>query len=146
VRRRLRRRALRWFARYVDRAPDHRLRRVMAGRIGGRIVGLVKRAMRSRFNPDRAGELEAVVEFWVAGRRDGRSYNWQLVIERGRCRVTDALERDPDLTVEIDGVPFLKLVTGNAAGPVLYLKGDLKLDGDLLLATRLPGLFRRPRR
>src|SRR5262245_38359299 len=118
----------------------------MAGRIGGRIVGLVKRVMRSRFNPERAGELEAVVEFWVGGRRDGRSYSWQLVIDGGRCRVTDALERNPDLTVEIDSVPFLKLVTGNAAGPALFLKGDLKLEGDLLLAARLPGLFRTPRR
>jgi putative sterol carrier protein len=118
----------------------------MAGPIGGRIIGVVKRALRQRFNPERAGELEAVVEFWVAGRRDGRSYNWQLVIDRGACRVSGALEREPDLTVEIDAVPFLKLVTGNAAGPALFLKGDLKLDGDLLLATKLPRLFRPPRR
>jgi putative sterol carrier protein len=146
VGRRLRRRALRWFARYVDRTPDHRLRRLMAGPVGSGIVRVVKRAMRSRFDPERAGELQAVVEFWVAGRRDGRSYNWQLLIERGRCRVTDTLERHPDLTVEIDGVPFLKLVTGKAAGPALFMKGELKLDGDLLLATRLPRLFRTPRR
>lgn len=118
----------------------------MAGRIGRRIVEVVKRAMEQRFNPERAGDLRAVVEFWVAGRRDGRSDKWQVVIEDGHCRVTESLERDPDLTVEMDGVHFLKLVTGNAAGPALFLKGDLKLDGDLLLANRLPRLFRAPRR
>jgi putative sterol carrier protein len=69
-----------------------------------------------------------------------------VVIEDGDCRVTEDLERDPDLAIEIDGVSFLKLVTGNAAGPTLFLKGDLKLDGDLLLASKLPRLFRRPRR
>lgn len=144
--RRLRRWALRWFVRYVGRAPEKRLERLMGGRIRRRVIAIVKRAMEQRFNADRAGEMEAVLEFWVAGRRDGRSDNWQLVIEAGGCRVYDALEREPDLTIEIDGVPFLRLVTGNANAPALFLKGDLKLDGDLLLASRLPRLFRRPRR
>ncbi|MFL5865866.1 MAG: SCP2 sterol-binding domain-containing protein [Thermoleophilaceae bacterium] len=144
--RRLQRRALRWFVRWVGRAPDKRLRRLMGGRIGARIIRVVKRAMRQRFNAERAGDLEAVVEFWVAGRRHGRSYNWQVVVEDGACQVTDELERDPDLTIEIDGVHFLKLVTANANGPALFLKGDLKLDGDLMLASRLPRLFRPARR
>jgi putative sterol carrier protein len=145
VGRRLRRRGLRWFVRYVGRAPDKRLRRLMSGRIGVRLVGAVKRAMEQRFNSDKVGELEAVVEFWITGRGDGRSDNWQLVIEDGGCQASEELREEPDLTVEIDCVQFLRLVTGNASGPKLLLKGDLRLDGDLMLATRLPQLFRRPR-
>jgi putative sterol carrier protein len=101
--------------------------------------------MKQRFNADRAGDLDVVVEFWITGRRNGRSENWQVVIAEARCEVTEDLQRDPDLIVEIDDVPFLKLVTGNANGPKLFLKGDLKLDGDLLLAQKLPRLFRPPR-
>ena len=55
---------------------------------------------------------------------------------------TDELGRDPDLIVEIEAVHFIRLVTGNASGPKLFLKGDLQLDGDLLLAQRLPRPFR----
>jgi putative sterol carrier protein len=118
----------------------------MAGRIGRRIIRTVKRAMKQRFTADRAADLEAVLEFWITGRRNGRSENWQVVIEDAHCDVTEELGRDPDLIIEIDDVPFLKLVTGNAAGPALFLKGDLKLDGDLLLAQKLPRLFRPARR
>lgn len=118
----------------------------MAGRIGRRIVRTVKRAMRQRFNAERAGDMDAVIEFWVTGRSDGRGENWQVVIEEERCQVTEELERDPDLTIEIDDVSFLKLVTGNAGGPALFLKGDLKLNGDLMLASKLPRLFRPARR
>ena len=118
----------------------------MSGRIGRRVIRTVKRAMPRRFNADKAGELQAVVEFWITGGRGGRSENWQVVIEDRSCRVTEVLEREPDLTVEIDGVPFLKLITGTAAGPALFLKGDLKLQGDLMLASRLPRIFRPPRR
>ena len=115
----------------------------MSGRSRRRILAAVKRGIELRFNADRAADVQAVIEFWIA---NGRSDNWQVVIEDGSCRVTEALEREqPDLTIEIDGVQFLRLVTGNATGPELFLKGDLKLDGDLLLASRLPRLFRRPR-
>lgn len=118
----------------------------MAGPVGRRIIGAVKRAMARRFNPDRAGDLHAVVEIWITGRRDGRSDNWQVVIAEARCHVIEDLDRDPDLIVEIDDVLFLRLVTGNANGPKLFLKGDLKLDGDLLLAQKLPRVFRPARR
>ena len=134
---------LRWFVAWVGRAPDERLQRLMAGRIGRRIIRTVKRAMERRFNADRAGELQAVIEFWVTGRR---SESWQTVIEDHACMTTDELGRDPDLIVEIEAVHFIRLVTGNASGPKLFLKGDLQLDGDLLLAQRLPRLFRPARR
>jgi len=98
--------------------------------------------MRRRFHADRAGDLHAVVEFWIRHRRNGRSENWQVLIADARCDVSQDLERDPDLIVEIDDVLFLRLVTGNASAPKLFLKGDLKLDGDLLLAQQLPRLFR----
>ncbi len=118
----------------------------MAGGIGKRIIRTVKRAMVQRFNAQRAGDLEAVVEFWVTGRRNGRSEHWQVLIDEGRCRVEDDPGDEPDLIVEIDCVQFLKLVTGNAGGPALFLKGELTLDGDLMLAQKLPRLFRPARR
>ena len=47
----------------------------------------------------------------------------------------------PDIVSKRD---FLKLVTNNASGPMLFLRGRLKIDGDLMLASRLTGLFRIP--
>ena len=69
-----------------------------------------------------------------------------MVIEDARLSGDRGARRDPDLIDRDRGVPFLRLVTGNAGGPTLFLKGDLKLDGDLLLAPKLPRLFRPARR
>jgi putative sterol carrier protein len=52
---------------------------------------------------------------------------------------------EPSVTLKLGAVPFLKLVTGNADGPSLFLSGKLKIEGDLILAARLPGLFEIPR-
>ena len=48
------------------------------------------------------------------------------------------------MTIKVKPVDFLKLVTNNASGPGLFLRGRLKLDGDVMLASRLAGLFSVP--
>ena len=42
-------------------------------------------------------------------------------------------------------VDFVRLVTGGTNGPKLFLLGRLKIEGDLLLAARVPGFFVIPR-
>jgi putative sterol carrier protein len=138
----MRRRLLRRLRRWIGRASDERLERLMAGRLGRRILRAIFRGAERRFNPQKAKGRRAVVEFWIGGRRDGRRDHWQLVIAEGRCEATTSVQREPDLTIEIDGGPFLRLVAGATTGPQLFLKEQLKVDGDLMLAQRLPRLFR----
>ena len=40
---------------------------------------------------------------------------------------------------------FLKLVTGNANGPILFTTGKLKISGDLVFAAQIAGMFKIPR-
>lgn len=49
------------------------------------------------------------------------------------------------MTLKLKPLAFLKLVTGNAEGPMLFLRGKLKIDGDLMTAARLTDLFAIPR-
>jgi predicted lipid carrier protein YhbT len=83
---------------------------------------------------------QAVIEWRITGRRDGRPDVRQLVLE-GTAGVIPGGPREPDLTFTIDGVDFLLLVTGNASGPTLFVRGDIEIDGDPWLAMRLPRLF-----
>jgi putative sterol carrier protein len=54
--------------------------------------------------------------------------------------------RDREFTVSmrVDGVDFIKLITGNASGPMLFTFGKLKIDGDLMFAATVQSLFRIP--
>jgi putative sterol carrier protein len=49
------------------------------------------------------------------------------------------------VTIKTSGVEFLKLAGGKASGPVLFMTGKLKLEGDVMLASRLTTFFRIPR-
>jgi putative sterol carrier protein len=51
---------------------------------------------------------------------------------------------EPRVTLRVDAADFLKLVTGNANPTMFFLRGKLKIKGDLGFAATLPRLFRMP--
>jgi hypothetical protein len=48
------------------------------------------------------------------------------------------------VTIKTSGVEFLKLAAGKPSGPVPFMTGKLKLDGDVVLPSRLTSFFRIP--
>jgi putative sterol carrier protein len=50
----------------------------------------------------------------------------------------------PRVTLTAAPVPFLKLVTGQQSGPVMFLTGKLRIEGDVMFASRMSSFFRIP--
>ena len=65
-------------------------------------------------------------------------------IADGRCTVSRETEGDADVVYELGGVDFLRLTTGQLDGPQLFVTGRLRVIGDLMLAARMPAMFRPP--
>jgi putative sterol carrier protein len=138
-----RRRSLYWwganaFARWVAKSSDERLGRLMSGPARGYVLRRIFLGMQRAFDRSRADEVEAVIDFLVDDDR------YRMAIADGRCRWRRKAEGDPDVSVQVGGVPFLKMATGNVTGPELFMRGQLKLKGDLMLGSRLAALFPPP--
>ncbi|MFL5850587.1 MAG: SCP2 sterol-binding domain-containing protein, partial [Solirubrobacteraceae bacterium] len=88
--------------------------------------------MPERFQPDKAGDLDAVVEWRIRGLGDSGDDRWQVAIRGGRCSVVRDGDEEPTVTLTVGPVDFVKLITGNASGPMLFTFGKLKIRGDLL--------------
>ncbi len=55
-------------------------------------------------------------------------------------------ESEPSqVAFRIDGVDFHRLVTGNTAGPMLFMSGKLKTEDDMIFAANAASLFRIPK-
>jgi putative sterol carrier protein len=132
------------FAHSVRRHSEERLDEIMRGWRRRGILRQVFFGMTRALDRDAAGGLEAVVEYRIRGRPDGGLDRYQVEIERGRARAHRGGDAEPTVALELDPVPFLHLVSGLATGPELFMRGRLNIDGDLMLATRLPALFRIP--
>ena len=131
------------FARIVREATDEQL---AAGLRANRELILTElfRQMPQSLDEQAAAEVDAVVEWRIGGLEDGGHDRWQVTIRGGRASV----ERDPatpaQVVFEIGDADLLRLVAGAVEGPVLFMHGRLRVDGDLVLALQLPQLFRLP--
>jgi putative sterol carrier protein len=133
------------FAALVKSTPDATIAEVMRSGSRSKILDEVFNRMPTLFRADRAGATEAVIHWNITGGPDGSADNYETVIENGACTVTNKPERDPKLTMTMDAVTFLKVVSGDGNPMMLFMTGKVKAKGDLALAANIAKLFDLPR-
>ena len=133
------------FARSVAETSDAELAQGMNSELREQILDEIFRRMAEHVRPDQVGDTDAVIQWQIAGRPDGEADRYEIVLRDRACRVSEEPAQQPQVTLKIGAVEFLRLVTGGANGPNLFMEGKLKIDGDLMLATRLAGMFSIPR-
>jgi putative sterol carrier protein len=81
-----------------------------------------------------AGDTEAVVQF-------NTSQPHYATIKGGACTVTAGRASSPDVTLTMNDNDLMALMKGELNGMTAFMTGKLQLDGDLMLAQRVSGLF-----
>jgi putative sterol carrier protein len=131
-------------ARYVAEASKDDLARLMASEYRKTILDDLFGRMADHLDPERVQDVDAVVHFKIYDRPGGGYDHYEIVFASGAVSYTDAPERDARATIKVRPADLLKLASGNANGPALFMLGKLKIDGDLLFASRIAGFFRLP--
>jgi putative sterol carrier protein len=103
------------------------------------------RRMAEHVEPSKAKDNDAVVHFKILDAPGGGYDHYEVVLADGAATVTDEPSKEPRVTFKIGPVDFLRLVSGNAAGPMLFMTGKLKIEGDLMYASTMTSLFRIPK-
>lgn len=111
---------------------------------GELIIEQIFRAMPARLRRAAIADVELVAEWRIRDAGAPDELHWQVTIADGRCSVQRDGESTPDVSFKLKGIDFIKLITGNAHGPRLFLTGRLRIRGDLLKAARLQSYFRAP--
>jgi putative sterol carrier protein len=131
-------------SRMVREVPDDDLAALMRSDQRPVVLGEIFGRMAAHFRPQQARGIDAVVHFKVLDRPEGGYDHYEIVVRDGSCTLSESPSAEPTVTIRVKPVDFLKLVTSNASGPALFLRGRLKLEGDVMLASRLTGLFSIP--
>lgn len=123
------------------------VRTVMAGGFREVVLGEVFRRFPEFLHEQKAQRTDLSIGFRVGGRADGEADRYLVRIDHGACTV----QRDPDpdaprdATLVLDGVDFLRLVTGQLNPVTAVLKGTMKVRGDRAKALVLNTVMQRPR-
>lgn len=94
------------------------------------------RKLPSRFNPDQARDLSATFQFCLS---DADSF--YIRIDNSLCDGHSGEHQDPDITLHLDEATLIRIISGEQDGMSAFLKGQLRAEGNLMLATRLGKLF-----
>ncbi|MGH2981126.1 MAG: SCP2 sterol-binding domain-containing protein [Solirubrobacterales bacterium] len=128
----------------VRGVDDSVLRERMRGEVRELILDEVIRRFPEYLDGSKATGVDSVIGWKITGREDGEPDRFRVVVRDGVVRAGREIDEEPKLTIKLDGVDFLKLVTGNLNPVMAFMSGKLKLNGDVAFAARLPGIFRIP--
>ena len=103
--------------------------------------GQVIEAMPSYFQPDKAGNTNAKIQFDLSGDQAGK---WYLTVADGHASASEGQVENPNLTFLADGRDVVKIFTGKMDPTAAFMSGKLKIKGDMGLAMRMQSMFRRP--
>jgi len=103
------------------------------------VLDAVFTGMQERFQPDKASGVDAALQWLIAD--DGDEHPYTVTVKDGTCETDPGRVDDPRVTLTTDVVSFAKLMAGKAPGPMLYMTGKLKIQGDLMLAQRMTSFF-----
>lgn len=94
--------------------------------------------MPSRFKPDKAQGLNAVIQYEITGEGGG---TWCATVKDGACTVTQGAAATPTLALTMSGQDWLDMLSGKLSGQMAFMSGKLKLKGDMGLAMKLGTIF-----
>jgi putative sterol carrier protein len=133
------------FGRVVRDAPPERLEQVMRSAARKAILDGIFWQMPKQLDAKQAAQVNSSIRWCITGRADGAVDTYQLELENGQARVIKGADGPaPRLTITIDGVDFLRLVSGNLEPMGAYFSGRIQLAGDIMVAAKLASLFRMP--
>lgn len=99
-------------------------------------VAQVFEKLEKNFNADAAKGLDLVFQFNI---EDDKNYH--LIIKDGSCKLVEGDHEDPSVTLIMNSETLEGIVSGETDGMQAFMAGQLRAEGDMMLATKLGELF-----
>ncbi len=99
-------------------------------------VAAIFETLKDNFNSSAADGLDLVFQFDI---EDGDNYH--LVIKDGACDLVQGDNDDPSVTLIMNTETLQGIVSGETDGMQAFMAGQLRAEGDMMLATKLGELF-----
>jgi len=95
--------------------------------------------MPEAFNPDKAAGVDATIVYNLTG--EGGSV-WTSHIADGKCTVEEGQTvENPTMKITMDAQDYVDMMAGRLDGMQAFMTGKIKVEGDIMLASRLMTFF-----
>jgi putative sterol carrier protein len=87
-----------------------------------------------RFVASAATGEKAIYQFELAGDGGG---TYHVTIDDGTMTVTEGAAASPNTTIKMTAEDYVQMVNGKLSGTMAFMKGKLKVTGNVLLAQKM---------
>lgn len=91
-----------------------------------------------RFNPSQSVGFSAIYQFNITN-----AESFYLKVTESQCDAQFGSHTDPDITLIMDEATLIRVISGEQDGMSAFMKGQLRAEGNVMLAMRLGKLFAR---
>lgn len=127
-------------AKAIAGKTDDEINALLSGRCAS-VVQQVSQGMKTYFEPRKVGRVNTIIQYDVKT-PDG-VMTFQMRVVDGQCDIEDGTPLEPRVKLGISLPDFLRLVSGKLHGLQAFMTGRLRVTGDVLLASKIEGWFRR---
>jgi alkanesulfonate monooxygenase SsuD/methylene tetrahydromethanopterin reductase-like flavin-dependent oxidoreductase (luciferase family) len=121
---------------FVRGRSDRQLERTIGSRPAMRAIF---KAMESAFVPERAELFKGEIQYELNG--SGAARNWVIRVENGRAEAYEGRATDPAVTFRMTVPTFARIAAGEVHPAKAMFNGDMEIDGDFEVASRMPDMF-----
>jgi putative sterol carrier protein len=91
-----------------------------------------------RFVASASKGVKAVFQFEIAG--EGGS-NFHVSVDDGTMAVEEGVAPSPSTTIKMNADDYVQMVNGKLSGTMAFMKGKLKVTGNVMLAQKMQNIF-----
>ncbi len=92
----------------------------------------------NRFQATAAKGVNATFQFELSGAEGG---TYHVVVDDGTMSVVEGPSATPSATIKMTGEDYVKMVNGKLNGAMAFMKGQMKVTGNVMLAQKMQNIF-----
>jgi len=100
---------------------------------------LMTETIKSAFIPEKAAGVDTVVQFKFTG---SQASEWYVIIKDQKCETTQGAHPNPRMTMTVDSDDYIKISTGELDATMAFMKGKVKVKGDMGVALGMGKYFK----
>jgi putative sterol carrier protein len=90
------------------------------------------------FNAEKAGDMDATVQFDLSGEGGGQ---WYVSVAGGNCSVEQGTVDDPTSTIHMEASDYADMIAGKLDPMTAFIQQKVKVEGDLNVVMKFQTLF-----
>ena len=103
------------------------------------ITELMTETIKSAFVPEKAAGIDTVVQFKFTG---SQASEWYVIIKDQKVESVQGTHPSPEMTMTVDSDDYLKISTGELDATMAFMKGKVKVSGDMGVALGMGKYFK----